>query len=92
MDAFRLADATAPDRARTLDALGIAHTTEVDQLARQGVLVAGPRRDSWYLSEAAVVARRRTARPKRAVLLVVIVLLVALGAVLVGLLLAAPDR
>ena len=92
MDAFRLADATAPDRARTLDALGIAHTAEVEQLAQQGVLVAGPRRGSWYLSEAAVVARRRAARPHRTVLLVIVVLLAALGAGLVGLLLAARNR
>jgi hypothetical protein len=92
MDAFRLADATAPDRAQTLDALGLAQAGDVEQLARQGVLVAGPRRGSWYLSEAAVVARRRAgSRPTRA-MLIVLVLLLALGAVLVGVLVAGPNR
>ena len=89
-DAFRLAGATAPDRARSLAELGVRHAAEADELARAGVLVRGPRGDTWYLSEAAVVARRQTgARASRWVLVVAAVLL-ALGAVALGVLLA--DR
>ena len=82
-DAFRLADATAPARARTLAELQIAHAAEVEELARAGVLVQGPRRDSWYLSEAAVVARRRGAGrlPRK----IVVLLLVLAGLLAVGL-------
>jgi hypothetical protein len=88
MDAFRLAGATDPDRARTLAALAVRHAAEAEELARGGVLLPGPGRDTWYLSEAAVVARRGPdARPARSVV-IVIMLLVALGALAVGVLLA----
>jgi hypothetical protein len=88
MDAFRLAGATAPERARSLAALGLTHTAEAAELANAGVLVRGPGRDSWYLSEAAVVARRKAGRHShRTALLVLILLLVATGAVAVGMLL-----
>ena len=87
-DAFRLAGATAPERARTLAALGIAQSSEVAELARVGVLVPGPGRDSWYLSEAAVVARRRAGtRLGSRSLVLIILLLVVVGAVAVGVLL-----
>ena len=87
-DAFRLAGATAPERARTLDALGVAHAAEAAELARLGILVPGPGRDSWYLSEAAVVARRAAgARIGSRALVLIILLLVVVGAVAVGVLL-----
>jgi hypothetical protein len=87
-DAFRLAGATAPERARSLAALGVTHTAEAAELANAGVLVRGPGRDSWYLSEAAVVARRKAGpRMSRTALGVIILLLVATGAVAVGILL-----
>ena len=90
-DAFRIAGATAPERARTLRALGIAHAAEAAELARVGVLVPGPERDSWYLSEAAVVARRNAGvRIGSRALVLIMLLLVVVGAIAVGVLLA--DR
>jgi hypothetical protein len=89
-DAFRIAGATAPERARTLAALGLGRCEEVAELARVGVLVAGPERDSWYLSEAAVVARRAAGARKgsRALMLSVLLLLAVVGAVALGVLMA----
>ena len=86
-DAFRLAGATAPERAQSLAALGLTHAAAVDELARAGVLVAGPGRETWYLSEAAVVARRDAPVPRRMLVVLVIVLLATM-AILVGVLLA----
>jgi hypothetical protein len=88
-DAFRVAGATAPERARTLAALGVAQAEEVAELARVGVLVPGPERDRWYLSEAAVVARRAAgARSGSRTLVLILLLLAVVGAVAVGVLLA----
>lgn len=87
-DAFRLAGATAPERARPLDALGVTQASAVDELARAGVLVPGPGPDTWYLSEAAVIARRDRRVPRR-VLVVLVLLLVATMALLLGTLMAS---
>jgi hypothetical protein len=88
-DAFRLGDATAPERARSLEALGVAHAAEAAELADAGVLVPGRAAGTWYLSEAAVVARRRSkgGAPRR--VLVVILILTAVMAVAAGVLLAS---
>ena len=87
MEAFRRAGATAPERARSLAALGVAHAAEAEELARAGVLVPGAAPDTWYLSEAAVVARRRTeARSARRVLAIALLVGVALVLVAGGLL------
>jgi hypothetical protein len=64
-DAFRLAGATAPERARTLAELRIAHAHAAESLATAGLLRPGAAPDSWYLDEAAVVAQRQ-ARARRA--------------------------
>ena len=85
-DAFRLAGATAPERAQSLATLGVAHEAEVAELASAGVLLRGPGRDTWYLSEAAVVARRDARRHVPRVLLVVLIVLLALTAILAGVL------
>lgn len=91
-DTFRVAGVTAPDRARSLAALGIPHAAEAEELARAGVLVPGPGSGSWYLDEAAVVARRQAgARTPRWVLVVLLVLAV-LGAVAAGVLLAGRNQ
>ena len=86
-DAFRVADATARERARTLAALGLGQTDEVEELVREGVLLRGHDRDTWYLSEAAMVARRHSGvRRKRQVVAVLAVAIAAMTAVLVGVL------
>ena len=74
LDAFRLADATAPSRAVPLEklALGGRHQPEIDTLARDGILVQDARGGGWWLDERAFVARRDrpTSRTVRVVLIV----------------------
>lgn len=84
-DAFRLAGATAPERARPLAALGLGHADGFEALARDGVLLPGPDGDTWYLSEAAAIARRDATRIARGGVAVAItgLLLVMLGAIVV---------
>jgi hypothetical protein len=84
LDGFRIAGATAPERARRVDELGLRESRELAELAESGVLIQGPRRDSWYLDEATYVAYRdaRELRPVRA-MVVVALLLVLVGTVLV---------
>ncbi len=87
VDAFRLADATAPTRAASTEGLGLGGSRELDDLVTSGVIVAGSRAGTWYLSEAAYV-QRRDARPARAlrVLALVVLALTILGvALLIGL-------
>ena len=84
LDGFRLAGATAPERAQPLPDLGLSPSAELDELMRAGVINAGRQRSSWYLNEAAYVAFR-DARPRR-VLRVTLAIVVALLALLLGLL------
>jgi hypothetical protein len=86
LDAFRLADATAADRALLLERIGLARDSTVERLLAAGVLRdAG--RGRLYLDEAAVIARRRatTASPRKVILLTVLVAVLVWG-VLVALL------
>lgn len=87
LDAFRLASATTPERAATMEDLGLSGTSELDDLVTNGVIVAGSREGTWYLSEAAYV-QYRDAQPARVlrVLALVLVALTILGvALLIGL-------
>lgn len=81
LDAFRLAGATAPDRAHSMDALSVERDSHVEELVRYGVLVAGPRSDTWYLDEAGYIAHRsaRQRTSRMAVLTAVAALIVLLG-------------
>lgn len=77
VDAFRLGDATAPDRARRLEDLGIVEDSETRDLIIEGVLVPGARDGTYYLSEAGYIYRRNDRRGLRAVMIVsAIVLLI----------------
>ena len=58
VDGFRLADATAPDRSRSLAEMGLTQDGELDELMRAGVICAGRERETWYLNEAAFIALR----------------------------------
>ena len=93
MDAFRLADATAPDRALSLDEIGIAAPAEVAMLSEAGIVIQDPRTGGWWLSERAYVAHRDQ-QPKKAVRTLLVVVLVTLGIVGVGMivLLATTPR
>lgn len=92
LDAFRVAGATAPERALLPEQLGLARDDAFARLASRAFLketVGG----ACYLDEAAVIAHRdRPARPQRALLVVLVLLLVAAGAVLAGLVQRSRER
>jgi hypothetical protein len=58
LECFRLADATAADRAQTLDRLGLVGNQTVERLLKSGVVLPGPVPHTLYLSEAAYAAYR----------------------------------
>lgn len=62
LDSFRIADATAPDRARTLASLGMTDSAELTHLIDSGVVVAGRAQGTWFLNEGAYVAHRDAKR------------------------------
>ena len=84
IDAFRLADATASDRARSLETIGLIHTGEFKDLLVDGVVMPGEREGTYYLSEVGYISRREDKRGLKAVLIVLVVML-ALGALLIPL-------
>jgi hypothetical protein len=53
---FRLSDATAADRAQSLDSLGLRPQGLVARLMAAGVILPGSRANRVYLSEAALAA------------------------------------
>ena len=83
VDAFRIAGATAPARAQSLDRLGLADGDAVARLAVRGVL-RGVVRNRYFLDESAVIAERAGAggrRPPPGLILVLgLLLLVGLAA------------
>ena len=86
LDAFRLADATAPDRARSLEQLGLERNDEVEEFIEQQVVVSVPRGGGWYLNESAYIAQRDAGNPQlRRVLLVVAAAIAAAIVALVSL-------
>jgi hypothetical protein len=82
VDAFRLADATAADRARSLDTLGLPHNGELQSLIVEGVLMPGAREGTYYLSEIGYIYKREDRRALKAVAIVMIVMLI-IGALLI---------
>lgn len=91
LDAFRVAGATAPERAMTLQALGLTQSPEIIALARQHVLLHDPGSDAWYLSEAAYIAQRDV-KPKRAVRLLLLFILIMLAIVGIGMIALIRTR
>ena len=87
LDAFRLAGATSPERARTREQLGLGDSIELDQLYRTGVVLPGAEPDTWYLSEVAYVAHRGQVAGRRHIVVVVLIaialFLVSLGYLIV---------
>lgn len=85
LDALRVAGATAPNRAVQLEPLGLVRDEAFKRLTARGVLREAAR-GGIYLDEAAVIAHRdRRPAPSRGLLAVLVVLL-AVGAVLLGVL------
>ena len=83
MDAFRLADATAPDRALSLDEIGIAAPAEVAMLSEAGIVVQDPRTGGWWLNERAYIAHRDQ-QPKKAIRVLLVFIAIALVIVAIG--------
>jgi hypothetical protein len=82
---FRLADATASDRAQSLDSLGLQPNALVGRLMAAGVILPGSRANRVYLSEAALAAyERTTGNRQRVVAAVIAAAALALGAVGMG--------
>lgn len=90
IDAFRLADATAPDRARTLEQVGARHHREVDMLARAGVLQQDARAGTWWLSERAYAEHR--AHQSRKAMRIALVMLAILMVFAAGMFLTTFNR
>jgi hypothetical protein len=80
--AFRLGDATAPDRARTIDELGVVDLPEAEDLVSMGVLKAGLRPGTYYLDERTLLQRTNSRRMRMLFLLIVLVLALAAGILL----------
>jgi hypothetical protein len=83
VDAFRLADATAPDRAQRLEDLGLVASNDTRDLIVEAVLVPGVREGTYYLSEAGMIYRRDERKGLKAIIAVAVVVLV-LGLVFFG--------
>jgi hypothetical protein len=85
IDAFRLEGATAPERARAAEELGLERNNELEELIEQGVLVPVPSTGTLYLSESAYIARRtsRESLSRRTLLIVIGLVVIALVAVAV---------
>ena len=76
---FRVADATAPGRAQSLDQLGLVGSRAVERLFNAGVLLPGAANGTVYLSEAAYVEFRRARRKPAMIAVVLAVGLMFLG-------------
>jgi hypothetical protein len=90
VNAFRLADATAPGRARSLAEIGAERGSEFDVLVSDGVVVAAAG-GTWYLSEAGYIAREAaTSRASARAIFIVMGLAIALA--IIGLFMAVRHR
>jgi hypothetical protein len=85
VDSFRLAGATAPERSRRLEDVGVLEDGETRDLIVEGVLLPGPHEGTYYLSEAAYIYQRDARRGRLKVVMVVMVALLLLGAILIPL-------
>jgi hypothetical protein len=74
IDTFRLADATAADRAKSLETLALSHNGELQSLIVEGVLMPGAREGTYYLSEIGYIYKRDDRRALKAVAIVLIVI------------------
>lgn len=82
IDAFRLGDATSPERARRIEELGVAHNAEADELISSQVLLPGRREGTYYLSEAGYIAHRESRKNASAITIVAVVVIVAALAII----------
>jgi hypothetical protein len=76
IDAFRLGDATSPDRARRLEDLGVMHEGETRDLIADRVILPGPADGTFYLSEAGYIYHRDQRKVGKVVVVLALVALV----------------
>jgi hypothetical protein len=92
VDAFRLADATAPERARSFEEIGIdPRQSIVDDLVRRDVLAPGRKGGTFFVDERGYIAHREQRR-RRARLAMVLVVVIALGVMGAGLMAGLGTR
>jgi len=87
LTAFRLADATAPTRARSLAALGVRPSRTVSRLERVGAIRPGTDPETRFLDERAWLAHQRSAQSRATVVALAAGLLtlgLAVGAALIA--------
>lgn len=88
LDAFRLADATAPQRARPLGEVGVTADAALAHLRATGVVREGAP-GTFYLDEAALIAQRPAGLSRRGQFVIVwLAAALGLGLVLLAFLLA----
>jgi hypothetical protein len=79
LERFRVSDATAPDRAQTLNKMGLDESRVLDRFQAAGVICQVPGSGGrYYLDEVAVAAYRRRRRNPRLAMLVVAIGLAAI--------------
>jgi hypothetical protein len=92
VDAFRIADATSPERARGFDEVGVDRgQSVVDDLLHRAVLAPGRREGTFYVDERGYIAHRDERR-RRARLAMLLMVVIALGVMGAGLLAALGAR
>ena len=69
-------DATAADRAKSRDTLGLLHSSEMQSLIVEGVLMPGSREGTYYLSEIGIIYKREERRGLKAVAIIMIIIVV----------------
>ena len=90
LDVFRVAGATAPERAKSLGELGLPLDATLEGCIEAGVVRLGKREGELWLDEAAYVSRR-DARPSRTAVRVVMAVLLAVLAIALGVMLAMRN-
>lgn len=90
IDGFRIADATASERSRTLAEIGLSEGGELEELVRAGVICPGREKSTWYLNEKAFIGWRDS--DSRQSLRIVLVVALAVLAILMGVLASRLGR
>lgn len=80
LERFRVLDATKPERAQTLESMGLSDDAALARLQRAGIVQPGLARDTLFLDEVALAASHNSGR-QRALLLALagMAIMVAVG-------------
>jgi hypothetical protein len=83
LERFRVSDATAPDRAQTLNTMGLEGSRVLDRFQAAGVICQAPASGGrYYLDEVAYAAYRRRAQKNPA--LIMLAVGIGLAAIAIG--------